>query len=411
MTARSVSLDSAGPIHENGASHEDTRREATPDDRRGRGGEMDRRALQALLSPAGIEVDGSRPFDVRVLHDAFYERVSAFRAADILSAFVDGLWDTDRLDIVVDRVFRHGVALYEGSQFNLFLSALRARLTNLQTTWRSRQSIHHHYDLGNDLFQTMLDARMVYSCAYWNDTDCLDEAQEAKLEMVCRKLQLEPGQRVLDIGCGWGSFCKYAAERYRVASVGISNSSSQLTLAREMCAGLPVELKLLDYRALAGEQADAVVSMGMFEHVGYKNYRTFMRTARSCVRPDGRFLLHTIGSSRSELNGHLWIGKHIFPNAMLPSLAQITRAAEGVFVIEHVENIGSHYDKTLMAWYRNFERGWGTLRAAYGDRFYRLWKCYLLSCAGLFRARRAQVYQLVLSPSGVPHPGFRYTAT
>jgi len=366
---------------------------------------MDRRALQALLSPAGIEINGSRPFDVRVLHDAFYDSVLRFRAVDILDAFVDGLWDTDRLDIVVDRVFRHGLDVSEGSKVSLFLSALRAQLTNLQTSWRSRHSIGRHYDLGNDLFQTMLDPRMVYSCAYWKDTDCLAEAQEAKLEMVCRKLGLERGQRVLDIGCGWGSFCKFAAERHQVSSIGISNSKSQLELAQRMCAGLPIELKLLDYRALGGEPFDSVVSIGMFEHVGYKNYRTFMRIVRSCLRPNGLFLLHTIGNSRSVLNGHLWMGKHIFPDAMLPSLTQIARAAEGLFVIEDVQNIGSHYDRTLMAWYRNFDRGWDSLRQTYGDRFHRLWKCYLMTSAGLFRARQTQVYQLVLSPSGVPHPG------
>ena len=371
---------------------------------------MDQRALQAVLSPAGIEVGGSRPFDVRVVHDAFYDRVRGFLSTDILSAFVDGLWDTDRLDMVVDRVFRHSVDLYEGSRASLWLSTLQARLANLQTGWRSRQNVHHHYDLGNDLFKAMLDARMVYSCAYWNDTDTLDRAQESKLEMVCRKLRLETGQRLLDIGCGWGSFCKYAAERYQVTSVGISNSKNQLTLGREMCAGLPIELKLADYRALDGQPFDAVASIGMFEHVGYKNYRAFMRVVRKCLRPEGVLLLHTIGSSRSELNGHLWIGKHIFPNAMLPSLAQIARAAEGLFVIEDVQNIGSHYDKTLMAWYENFERGWEALRDKYGSRFYRLWKCYLLACAGLFRARRAQVYQVVLSPTGLPHPGFRRTA-
>jgi cyclopropane-fatty-acyl-phospholipid synthase len=367
---------------------------------------MDRGALQALLSPAGIEINGSRPFDVRVLHDAFYDRVLAFRVVDILDAFVDGLWDTDRLDIVVDRVVRHCSELYEGSRVSLFLNTLRAQMTNLQTAWRSHQSVRHHYDLGNDLFRTMLDPRMVYSCAYWQDTDCLAQAQEAKLEMVCRKLGLEPGHRVLDIGCGWGSFCRFAAEEHGISSVGVSNSTNQLGLARQMCAGLPIELRLLDYRALGGEKFDGVISIGMFEHVGYKNYRTFMRIVRSCLRPNGVFVLHTIGTSRSVLHGHLWMGKHIFPDAMLPSLTQIARATEGVFVIEDVQNIGSHYDKTLMAWYRNFDRGWETLRDTYGDRFYRLWKCYLLSCAGVFRARQAHVYQLVLSPKGVPHPGF-----
>jgi cyclopropane-fatty-acyl-phospholipid synthase len=177
-------------------------------------------------------------------------------------------------------------------------------------------------------------------------------------------------------------------------------------LGREMCAGLPIELRHLDYRALRGETFDAVISIGMFEHVGYKNYRTFMKILRGCLRDDGLALLHTIGSSRSETTGHLWMGKHIFPGAMLPSLKQIAQAAEGLFVVEDVQNIGSHYDKTLMAWYQNFDQGWGGLRKTYGDRFHRLWKCYLMTCAGLFRARGAQVYQLLLSPSGIPHPGF-----
>lgn len=241
---------------------------------------------------------------------------------------------------------------------------------------------------------------MVYTCGYWKNAKDLDEAQEAKLDLVCRKIGLASGQRVLDIGCGWGSFAKFAAENYGAQVVGITVSKEQVRLAQERCAGWPVEIRLQDYRAMR-ETFDRVISLGMFEHVGYKNYRTYFEVARRCLKEDGLFLLHTIGGNVSAKSTDPWIDKYIFPNSMIPSAAQIAKAAEGLFVMEDWHNFGADYDKTLLAWYQNVESHWLELSTRYDERFHRMWRYYLLSCAGSFRVRVNQLWQIVYSKQGV----------
>jgi cyclopropane-fatty-acyl-phospholipid synthase len=246
----------------------------------------------------------------------------------------------------------------------------------------------------------MLDRHLIYSCAYWKDASTLDEAQEAKLDLVCRKLDLQPGMRVLDIGCGWGGTARFAAQHYRVEVVGITVSEEQMKAANELRGSLAVETRLQDYRDLDGT-FDRILSIGMFEHVGYKNYRTYMRVVKDHLSKDGLFLLQTIGRNHSEITTDRWIAGYIFPNSMLPSARQICAAIEGVFVIEDWQSFGPDYDKTLMCWFRNFEENWDSIARNYGERFYRMWRYYLLSCAGSFRARQNQLWQIVLSPGGV----------
>lgn len=360
-----------------------------------------RRSLERMLAPLDIRLDGDRPFDVRITSDAFYTRALAGGLTGIRDAYVDRLWDADRLDELTYRVMSHDLALPYADRLSLAWAATIGRLRNLQTRTRSL-AVRRHYDLGDDLFRAMLDKRMNYSCAYWHEAADLDAAQEAKLDLVCRKLGLRRGMQVLDVGCGWGGFVKFAAERYGVTALGVTLSRDQARLAGEMCRGLPVEIKVEDYRDLAsaGRRYDAIVSIGMFEHVGYKNYRTFMETMRHCLNPNGLFLLHTIGGNASRVSFDQWMSENIFPNAMLPSIKQIAEAAEGLFVMEDWHNFGADYDQTLMAWYENFDRAWPKLREKYGERFYRVWKCYLLTCAGSFRARENQLWQVVFSPRG-----------
>jgi cyclopropane-fatty-acyl-phospholipid synthase len=241
---------------------------------------------------------------------------------------------------------------------------------------------------------------MVYSCAYWKDANNLDDAQEAKLDLICKKLDLHSGSRILDIGCGWGSFARYAAEQYGAEVVGITVSRDQANFARERCAGLPVEIRLQDYRDVEG-MFDRIVSVGMFEHVGYKNYRTYMETARRLLKDGGLFLLHTIGRGETRRENDAWIEKYIFPNSMIPSMKQISAAIEKLFVVEDWHNFSADYDATLMAWFRNFDLNWDSLNEQYDVRFYRMWKYYLLSCAAAFRTRHMQVWQIILSKEGV----------
>jgi cyclopropane-fatty-acyl-phospholipid synthase len=286
---------------------------------------------------------------------------------------------------------------------------LKAKIFNAGKLSKAFEVGEKHYNIGNTLFQKMLDKRMVYSCGYWKEAQNLDEAQEAKLDLICRKINLQSGMKVLDVGCGWGSFCKYAAEKYGAEVVGITISKEQAELAKENCKGLNVKIRLQDYRELntevihgAGNLFDRVVSIGMFEHVGYKNYRIFMKTIHRLLKEDGLFLLHTIGANKSMITTDPWTNKYIFPNSMLPSIKHIGASIEQLFVMEDWHNFGHDYDKTLMAWFENFDRSWDELKQDYDERFYRMWKYYLLSCAGSFRAGKNQLWQIVLSKNGIP---------
>jgi len=359
-----------------------------------------RQFVQQLLSPAGIDVDGNRPFDLRILDDAFYDQALPHGIDGVLDAYVAGWWESDRLDELTARVISGGLRIPFANTAALWLSNVSGRIVNHQSRRRSMQ-VRRHYDLGNDLFKAMLDRRMVYSCAYWKDVANLDAAQEAKLELIARKVGLKPGMRVLDIGCGWGSFAKYAAETHGASVVGITIAKEQYELGQTLCAHLPVQLHCGDYRELHEEPFDAVISLGMFEHVGYKNYRTFMKHVRRHLKPNGLFCLQTIGRNTSGFSVLPWINRNIFPNGMLPSAQQITAAAEGLFVLEDWHSFGPDYDKTLMAWFANFQDHWPELADKYGKHFYRMWKCYLLTCAGAFRARDNELWQIVFSPTGV----------
>ena len=356
------------------------------------------RLVNDLLSKADIRINGNRPWDIQLHAPDVPERALAYGNLGLGEAYMDGHWDAGRLDEFFFRVLR--ARIHDQVQpLRLVFHSLRARLLNLQSLRRAKQVGEAHYDLGNDFYAAMLDARMTYTCGYWKEAQTLDEAQEAKLDLICQKLGLQPGMRVLDIGCGWGSFMEYAAERYGVECVGLTISDEQVRLGRQRCQGLPVEFRLQDYRQV-DEMFDRIVSIGMFEHVGRKNHRTFLETVNRCLVDDGLCLLHTIGKNRRSTPPDPWIDKYIFPNGDLPTLGQISDAAEDLAIIEDTHNFGADYDHTLMAWYRNFEDAWPRFRDRYGDRFYRMWRYYLLSCAGLFRAREAQLWQLVLSRRG-----------
>jgi cyclopropane-fatty-acyl-phospholipid synthase len=358
-----------------------------------------RSRAEELLAEAGVEIGGGQPWDIEVRDPRLFARVFAEGSIGLGEAYMDGWWDCDRLDEFFHRVL--------GAELDTRVEpwkdawrVLRARLVNLQRPARAFEIGRHHYDIGNDLFTRMLDRRMIYSCGYWKDAATLDEAQEAKLDLVCRKLGLQAGMRVLDIGCGWGGTARFAAERYGVSVVGITVSEEQVRHGQQVCDGWPIEIRLQDYRAVDGT-FDRILSLGMFEHVGYKNYRAFMRTVRRLLAPDGLFLLHTIGSNRSLHKNDPWTERYIFPNSMLPSARQIATAIEGVFVLEDWHGFGPDYDTTLMHWHRNFEDHWTELQKRYGERFHRMWRYFLLSSAGGFRARKNQLWQLVLSPTGV----------
>ena len=367
-----------------------------------------RRRIERLLAHADVRIGGDRPWDVQVHRPRFYGRVLGQGSLGLGESYMDGDWNTGSLDGLLCRLLEARLDERVKGAAARF-DALRAWLSNRQTRRRAREVGRRHYDLGNDLYRAMLGPGMVYSCGYWRDAADLASAQAAKLELCCRKLDLRAGMRLLDIGCGWGELLRHAAEHHGVRGVGITISREQAALARERCAGLPVEIRLQDYRELGrdGERFDRIVSIGMFEHVGVDNYPEYMDVARRCLADDaahggGLFLLHSIGGERSRRRTDPWIARYIFPNSMLPSAAQVARAVEGRFVIEDWHNFGADYDRTLQAWRDNIEAAWDTLPARYDARFRRMWRYYLAGSMASFRTRRNQVWQLVLSPRGVP---------
>lgn len=362
--------------------------------------------VRQLLETASIAVNGDQPWDIQVHDDRFYQRVLRDASLGLGESYMDGWWDCDAIDALIDRVLRANLREAVENNLRLAWHVLRAKLFNRQSTAKSLEVAERHYDLGNDLYQAMLDKRLNYTCAYWQDANNLDDAQQAKLDLVCRKIGAHPGMTILELGCGWGSFAKYAAETYGTSVVGVNISKEQVTLGRELCQGLPVELRLQDYRLVTGA-FNAVISIGVMEHVGYKNQRTYMNVVDRCLKPDGIAFFHTIGTNISRTTGEPWTDKYIFPNGMLPSIAQLGKAMEGLFMMEDWHNFGPHYDTTLMAWHANFNRAWSELNDYYGERFRRMWNYYLLSSAGGFRSRSQQLWQVVMTRPGTPQPACR----
>jgi cyclopropane-fatty-acyl-phospholipid synthase len=359
-----------------------------------------REKAEELFATADVRINGDRPWDIQVHDDRAYTRWLADGSLGFGESYMDGWWDSPRLDELILRLIRARLDQHVRT-LSMLWHAIGARLFNEQTRRRSRKVGRQHYDIGNRLYEIMLGDRMMYSCGYWRKADTLDEAQEAKLDLICRKLDVQPGMRVLDIGCGWGGAARFVAEKYGAEVVGVTISSEQAKLAEDNCKGLPVDIRLEDYRNIDGK-FDRIYSIGMFEHVGFKNYRTYMKTTRRLLAEDGRFLLHTIGGNYSVHGTDPWVRKYIFPNSMLPSITQIGQSIERQFVMEDWHNFGPDYDRTLMSWWSRFDENWDKLKADYDQRFYRMWKFYLLSAAGLFRCRENQLWQIVLTPHGLP---------
>jgi cyclopropane-fatty-acyl-phospholipid synthase len=356
--------------------------------------------LEKLLQGSDIYFNGNNPWDIRVYNADLYERVLTQGSLGLGEAYMDEWWDCPQLDELFCKLcsfdMEHKLVVIAQTISNKVWSFI----ANHQSKQLAPEHIKWHYDIGNDLYSAMLDDTLAYSCAYWKQANDLHTAQLHKFDLICRKLNLQKGQHILDIGCGWGGFVKYAAEHYGVECVGVTLSQEQANLAREVCQNLPIDIRLIDYREL-NETFDHIISVGMFEHVGHKNYREYMSVVHRCLNDDGLFLLHTIGSKLSVTTVDKWMGKYIFPGGVLPSIRQIAKSSEGKFIIEDLHNFGADYDKTLIAWFNNFNHNWESIIENYDHRFFLMWKYYLLSCAGAFRARDNQLWQIILSKKGI----------
>ena len=367
--------------------------------------------VREIFASAGVGVEGREPGDILVKNPAFYGRFVREASIGLGESYMDEWWECEELDLFIEKLLRVDIKKKIEGSWRLKLLTLQALVTNMQSRARARQIAEKHYDLGNDLYRVMLDERMVYTCGYWKDARTLQEAQDAKLDLICRKARLKPGMRVLDIGCGFGGFAIYAAQKYGCEVVGVTVSVEQRRLAMEMvkAARVPVEVRLQDYREVYG-QFDAVVSIGMFEHVGWRNYRSFMEVVHRVMKKEGTAVLHTVGSNEHQTHGIPFFEKHLFPNSASPSLAQLGDAMENLFVLEDIHNIGPDYGPTLLAWWKNFEAGYSTLdQKRYDRRFWRMWRFYLYAAAGAVAARESQLWQLVMSHVGRPQGQVRFS--
>ena len=360
--------------------------------------------LAQLLASADIHLNGSRPWDIQIKHPQTLQRLLSQGGSALGESYMDGWWECQAIDLMVERAMRAG--LQEK------LATPRAWWESFKGGMRPRDGVDQsrivgrmHYAVGNQVFQAMLDPYMAHSCAYWVEgAQTLEEAQIAKLEMVCRKLQLRPGMRVLDMGCGWGSFMRYAAEHYGVTVLGLSNVPHQIELGKTLARHLPVQFELSDYAQFNTDgksKFDRIVSIGTFEQLGQAHVAAFFETAKRCLKDDGWMLLQTQGKSNRQRLLDAWNDKYIYPQGYLPRLDEVTQASEAHFVVEDVHNIGADHDRTLLHWHQRFEMAWPQLRLSHDERFYRMWRFHLLSSAASFRTRHHQMWQLVLSPKGL----------
>jgi len=358
------------------------------------------RAVSEILSLADIEINGDCDWDIIVKDDTFYKIVFKGLSLGLGESYMDGLWDSKRLDLLFDKLYRADMEFKKLSWITI-LYYLKSSFFNMQKIARAFEIGKRHYDIGNDLYRVMLGPRMIYSSLYYKkDNYSIAQAEDAKLELICKKLNLKKGMKILDIGCGWGAFGKYAAEKYGVETVGITVSTEQADLAREICKGLPVKILLQDYRSIEEKDFDHVISIGMIGHVGQKNYRKLMESAFNCLKDNGLFLIHTMGANRSTTAAEPWIDRYIFPHGMAPSVTQIGQAIENLFVMEDWHNTSVDYYRTAMEWFFNFDKNWHKIQSNYSERFYRMWKYYLQGMGAAFLARTLQTWDIVLSKQG-----------
>ncbi len=362
--------------------------------------------LKKLLTKADVKVGGSRAQDIKVHDERFYDRVFSDGSLGVGESYMDGWWSSKQLDKTMTLVFRSNLSEQIGidEQVKFAFYYLKSRWANQQKGKKAYKNAQSHYDIGNDLYEPMLGPTMAYTCAYWaRGAKNLDQAQTDKYELICQKLGLKKGMTVLDVGCGWGGLATYMAKKYGCEVVCFTPAKEQISYIKDHAKGLKVKPILTTWQDYSGKtKFDRIAAIGVMEHVGPKNYEKFIAKMRTLVKDDGLFMLHTIGSNKSIASIDPWIDTYIFPGGVLPSIKQIATAAEGKFVMEDWHNMGANYDPTLMSWYKNFIKSYPKLdHEKYDERFKRMWEFYLLACAGQFRSRNIQLWQVVYSPHGV----------
>lgn len=381
------------------------------------------RIIRRVFAEAGVNIVEKnysqtefKSHDIRLdscLKKSFFRKVYANPSLGLAeSYFLDHAWVCDDLVGLIDRIMKADLL----SKLSLVMK-LRLVLKSLPQffkTWvfnkvRSKpyEIGQQHYDKGNSLYKEMLGSDdMTYSCGLWDDADDLKQAHLNNFDRACQNMKLKPGMKVLDVGCGNGSFLKYAAEKYGIEGVGITVSEEQAKFAREFCEDLSIKIMVRDYRELGEEffgYFDAIASFGMFEHVGPRNHQTYFKMISKYLKPGARFFFHTIANFKKAIFLDPFIFKWIFPSSYVPTIKQVLNAAKEYFIhIETYDVKAENYAKTLAVWYKRFKDGWESkLRHLYydkvmqGDSFYKMWCYYLASCQALFKVNGKYVLQVV----------------
>lgn len=381
--------------------------------------------FKAMLAPrfaaSGIQIldrdhAGAVPEASIVVHDPrFYRRTVLASTLGLADAYANRDFETPDLETLLTLLAAHARNAREKAFAEDRLPPMQhplawwlqvlCRSTDQQSPRRSKRVGRNHYDLSVSMYERMLGPSMAYSCGYWNeDARNLDEAQFNKYELLCRKLGLKRGMRILEIGCGWGGFAAYAIKKYDVTVVGVSISKRQIAYIQsrhaELCEAGALDVRFMDYRDIPRdfpEAFDAAVSIGMFEHVGPRHYDAYMRVAWRALKPGGKFLLHTIVGN-GGIDPFVWY--RVFIGGVLPMEWQVARVAKRYFVLENLENFGYDYYLTLNAWRENYKKAYQQLNESPDERESRFWEFYLTFCAVLFKVRLLQLNQYVFSRGG-----------
>jgi len=347
-----------------------------------------------------------KPIILRLLDKKLHYKLLFYPDLYFGEAYTDGTLTIENgslsnfLDVVLSNIGRRGT-----NQFSEFLNKLRGTyrfLTNFNYKKKSKKNVSHHYDISEKLYDLFLDEKRQYSCAYFkNKDDTLEEAQNNKIDHIIKKLNLKPNQKVLDIGSGWGSLAIEIAKKSKCQVLGITLSENQLKYsqkkAKEMNVDNQVQFKMMDYRDV-NEKFDRIVSVGMFEHVGRKYYKTFFKKLEEILTYDGLALLHTIGSVNLPRSPHPWITKYIFPGGYTPSFSELAIPIEkcGLFIAD-AEVLRMHYAYTLKNWRNRFLKNKDKILKMFDEKFFRMWEFYLVGCEKAFQWGDQVVYQLQLT--------------